>query len=384
MMNVMKTFAIAAAAIITAVSASAQTFEDDIYYSAPSKKDKSQPASTITYTPAQLPAGARTSITSAPASATATGTTKVSRPVTSTVTDYPAADSYQAVAESAYGRQIDVDEYNRRGFFATDSAYAASVPVYEQVATQAYYYPDATDVTIEADGSTVVTSGSLNLNINAGYPSAYYWGNPYYNSWYDPWYYPAGWSFSWGVSPWYWGPSWSWGGYWPAYGPAYRPVPRPPHRPSPGRPGPSVRPGHGPGHNPGYRPGPAYHPGNVRPGAASASHGYRPAGSPGRPGVGANTPGRPAGSSVGRPAGSSVRPSGSSAGRPAGSSSVRPSGSSSAGRPGGSSSPSYSTPSRGSSSSSSYSRPSSGGSRGSGSFGGGSRGGGSRGGGGRH
>lgn len=368
MMNVMKTFALSAAAIVTAVSASAQTFEDDIYYSAPSKKDKSQPASTITYTPAQLPAGARTSITSTPASATATsagaGTTRAARPVTSTVTDYPAADSYEAVAESAYGRQIDVDEYNRRGFFASDSAYAASVPVYEQVATQAYYYPDATDVTIEADGGTVVTSGSLNLNINAGYPSAYYWGNPYYNSWYDPWYYPAGWSFSWGVSPWYWGPSWSWGGYWPAYGPAYRPVPRPPHRPSPGRPGPSVR----PGHNPGYRPGgtPGYRPGNVRPGAASASHGYRPAGSPGRPGFGANTPGRPAGSSVGRP-------SGSSSVRPSGSSSVRPSGSSSAGRPGGTSSPSYSTPSRGSSSSSGYSRPSSGGSRGGGSRGGGGR-----------
>lgn len=335
--NTRKFPAICLAGALAFCSIQAKAFEDDIYYTEKPKKAK-----------------------------TAT--------VKSTVADYPAADTYTV---TTVGNVRDVDEYNRRGVFANSDSIPAQT--YEQIAAT-YYYPDATDVDIYTDGGSVSTTGNININLYGGtaYPSAYVWGNPYYNSWVDPWYYPS-WSFSFGSywGPWgysYWGPGY-WGPtYWrPSY---WRPSPPPPpRRPSPGRPGPAHRPGPGyaPGHGPGYRP--ASRPGSavspVRPGHRPGSGwGTSPA-RPGRPG-GSASPGRPGSNPPATPA------------RPGNSSPSTPSNSGSPARPGQNHSPS--SPSYNSNSSHSrpggYSSPSrGGGSRGG--YSGGSRGGGSRGGG-RH
>ena len=240
-------FLMAVVGVTSSVMGHAQSYDDDIYYTAPSKKEAKK---------ASKP-------TTASTSSNGYGVT--------TVYDYPAADTY-TVLPSQGGAIMDVDAYNRRGFFATDTISVNDLPQYERIASQ-YYYPDAATVNIDGSGSTIYTSGDVNV-VNATPSVSYVYGNPYYNTWYgynyynpwytpgwyDPWYRP-GWSISWGWNN-YWGPSWSWGWNYPWGGPSWypgwRPTPPPSHRPGwrPGRPS--------PGRND-LRPGRLPYPGNTVP-----------------------------------------------------------------------------------------------------------------------
>lgn len=204
---------------------------------------------------------------------------------------------------------MDVDDYNRRGFYyesAVDtigqSVENAEDFVYTQQ-IQKYYNP-----TIVVDNSDVLADiledsyGNVEIVIDNGYPTftsiytgSYGWAPSYYNwcmrpSW--TWSYawgPFNWTWNWGPA-WAWGPAWDWGypawSYYPVwgYGPGwgYDPGwgPRPP-RPvyhgyaRPSRPG-ATRPG---APNPGWsnstRPG-----GNYNGGASMGRPGSRPMGRP--------------------------------------------------------------------------------------------------------
>ena len=271
-------FLMAVAGMTSSLTSHAQSYDDDIYYTEPSKKEASKASKPKT--PAVNSNGY--------------GVT--------TVYDYPAADTY-SVLPSQGGAIMDVDAYNRRGFFATDTVSVNDLPQYERIASQ-YYYPDAATVNIDGSGSTIYTSGDVNV-VNATPSVSYVYGNPYYNTWYgynyyspwytpgwyDPWYRP-GWSISWGWNN-YWGPSWSWGWNYPWGGPSWypgwRPTPPPSHRPGwrPGRPSPGrndLRPGRLP--NPGTSPGrrPAY--GTSSPGRGT----YTPSNGTSSPGRGSYTP----------------------------------------------------------------------------------------------
>lgn len=203
---------------------------------------------------------------------------------------------------------MDVDEYNRRGFY-----YETPVDTIGQTAEnsedfvytqqiQKYYNP-----TIVVDNADVLEDiledsyGNVEIVIENGYPSfasvysgVYGWLPGYYNwsvrpSW--------TWSYAWGPFSWTWnyGPSWTWGYApgWAYYNPwAYRPwgyypprPPRPPHH----------------GHHYAYnRPG-AYRPVSPRPGWSNNT----------RPGVnyrGGGSAPRPGSSNFGRP-GATSRPS---------------------------------------------------------------------------
>ncbi len=199
---------------------------------------------------------------------------------------------------------MDVDEYNRRGFYyetAVDTigqtAENAEDFVYTQQ-IQKYYNP-----TIVVDNSDVLSDilensyGNVEIVIDNGSPSftsiytgTYGWSPSYYNWCLRPawtWSYawgPVHWSWIWGPS-WAWDPVWSWGypswSYYPSWGWGYGPGwgPRPPrplygyHRPV--RPG-ATRPG---APNPGWsyntRPG-----GNYSGGGSCGRPGSRPMGRP--------------------------------------------------------------------------------------------------------
>lgn len=354
-----------------AVTVSAQDYDDDIYYN-PSKakpQTKSQP-STATR------AGNSTYYGGTPSGYT---------------TDYPSADSYTVMPGS--GVNIDVDTYNRRGIFATDSAKvdpqtAENFEYTRQI--ERFYNPDVVAQSPDQDLADIYYSAPAQININVvapdywGYPyspayysSAWYWGTPrswwYYN---NPWYYDS-WAWGWGPSwSWGWGPSWSWNWGWgPSWGCGWGWGHHHHYYPSwshsrPGswgnsRPG-YTRPSYSSGNSrPGYRPGSSGS-GNYRPG----SSGYRPSGN-GSYRPGSNSGYRPGSSGSGYRRGSSTnRSSGSSGYRP-GSNSNRSEGNS------------YNRPSNNNNSRPSYRSGNSsyGGSRSGGSYGGGSRGG-SRGGGG--
>ncbi len=224
-------------------------------------------------------------------------------------------DSKNASNYIADFSSMDVDDYNRRGFYyetAVDTigqtAENAEDFVYTQQ-IQKYYNP-----TIVVDNSDVLADiledsyGNVEIVIDNGYPTftsiytgGYGWAPSYYNwcirpswSWNYAWG-PFSWSWNWGPS-WTWGPSWSWGygpswayyppawGYYPPRPPhhGYYP-PRPPHnghysynRPGAGRP---YAPNAGWSHN--TRPG-----GNYNGAGSVARPGSRPAGKPaasGRP-----------------------------------------------------------------------------------------------------
>lgn len=210
------------------------------------------------------------------------------------VTDYPAADTY--TPSSTSGVNIDIDAYNRRGVFATDTAAATTGNTSNFECTQQierfynprvviespdaelaqYYYAEPAEVNI-----VINTPGYWGYGYSPYYyNSPWYWGTPrswwYYNSWaYNPWTWGYGPSWSWGWGPscaWgpAWGPSWGWGGYHPVHRPSWA------HRP-----GGNVRPAYRPGHTPSYgnsRPG-NYRPGTTsgyRPGNAGNNSGYRP------------------------------------------------------------------------------------------------------------
>lgn len=210
------------------------------------------------------------------------------------VTDYPAADAYTPTGN---GTNIDIDRYNRRGIFATDTISAADSLTDANFAytrqIERFYNPDVVTAT-DDDELAAYYYGSqptqVNINLNVpgywGYPYAYY-NSPWYRGSASSWWYYNSWAFNslawgwdpywnWGWGPsWAWGPSWSWGWGYPHWGHHHHYYPVWGYH----RPGSSgnVRPGYHPGHStangnyrPGYRPGAS---GNYRP---SSNGTYRP------------------------------------------------------------------------------------------------------------
>ncbi|MDE5960943.1 MAG: hypothetical protein K2H08_04420, partial [Duncaniella sp.] len=145
------------------------------------------------------------------------------------VYDYPAADTYTVNGT----RSISVDEYNRRGIFATDSLSADTTATdfaYTRRIEQ-FYNPDIVNASGDKELANIYYMEPDEVNIYVNTPSGYWgydyfypynaWNTPYWasnywrwnsswywGSWYDPY-----WSWNWG-----WGPSWSWG---PAWGPSW-------------------------------------------------------------------------------------------------------------------------------------------------------------------
>ncbi len=297
------------------------------------------------------------------------------------VAEYPSADNYTVNGT----RTISVDDYNRRGIFATDSLSndtTATDFAYTRRIEQ-FYNPEIVSASGDKELAGIYYAEPAQVNIYVNTPSSYWgydyfypsyaswyspywspgwrWNSPWYwNSWYDPyWSWNWGWgpSWNWGWGPswgpsWGWGPSWNWG--WdPSWGWSR---PYNPRHPGAGlsRPG---RPGNG--HISNTRPGNNSRPqvgvGNRHQGASGNRYngGYGPGG---RPSVGTGNNSRPTQS--GRPA-VGTRPSNNSNNN----NYNRPSNNNSYNRP------SYNT---NGSRTPSYRNGSSGGSRG-GSFGGGGR-----------
>lgn len=274
----------------------AQTDFDDIYYNS-SKEVKVKKA--------------------APKKTTARNT------YTSTVADYPSADSY-AVGEGS--RNIDVDAYNRRGIFAPiDSAKARGTHDNDFTYTRRIEkFHDSTIVDGSSDEDLknayyyaqdqAAQGKDVNIFVINSTPAwSEWWGSPYWSySWVNPWYYGAwrpyySWTWGWGYDPyWSWGPAWSWGwrwgpgwGYGPSWGWGYDPYwnwswgwgPAWGYRPSTGvgssRPHrPAVGNGTS-GRRPGSYLGDSGRPGNMgRPGQANRDHFGNAGTSVSRPGYG--------------------------------------------------------------------------------------------------
>lgn len=313
-MNRFKIFTFMAATVLgCAATVSAQDYEDDIYYN-PDKAKKTAPAAPV-----------RQTASSNAQRVYATGS-------------YPSADTYTQGAQSQ--RTISVDDYNRRGIFANDTAktHGEETPDFAYTRRiEQFYNPDVVTSSTDPDLAQYYYSEpatSVNIIVNNPYPSywgypyygsAWAWANPYYNYWgaWDPWYGPSwSWSWNWGWSyPWRPGWSWGWGpnwGYRPGWGWAG------PSRPN--RPSGNMRPGYS-------RPG--YNAGNSRPGYSRPGYGTSRPGTTGgysRPGYNAGTghsrPGTSGNTGYSRPgttnnnngysrpgnSGNSYRPGGSSTG----------------------------------------------------------------------
>lgn len=153
------------------------------------------------------------------------------------VYDYPSADTYSVNGT----RKISVDDYNRRGIFASDSLSADTTATdfaYTRRIEQ-FYNPQIVSASGDQDLANIYYMEPDQVNIYINTPSGYWgydyfypysaWNSPYwYNnywrwnsswywgSWYDPY-----WSWGWGPS-WAWGPSWGWGPGWGG-GHAYNP-----------------------------------------------------------------------------------------------------------------------------------------------------------------
>ncbi len=173
------------AGIVAATSAvTAQSyFDDDIYYDA--SKDKSKPAKTVKQT--------------------------YRTPSTVIVAEYPAADTYNVTGT----RTISVDDYNRRGIFATDSLTTDSTATdfaYTRRIEQ-FYNPEIVSGSGDQELVNIYYMEPERVNVYVNTPSGY-WGYDYFYpdfAWYGP-----SWAFNWRWnSPWYWNswydPYWSWG-----------------------------------------------------------------------------------------------------------------------------------------------------------------------------
>ena len=215
-------FAILMAGLFATVSiASAQSYyDDDIYYDA--SKDK---AAKTAQSKSQNTSGSNGNYYKV--------ATYGNGSATVVVTDYPSADNYTVNGT----RTISVDDYNRRGIFATDSLSADSTATDFQYTRriEQYYNPEIVSGSGDTELAQIYYMEPQTVNIYVNTPSAYWgyayfypslaWSSPYYwnnywrwnsswywNSWYDPY-----WSFGWGPS-WAWGPGWGWG---PAWGPSW-------------------------------------------------------------------------------------------------------------------------------------------------------------------
>ncbi len=276
-----KLFAIlfASAVMLVSTSAYAQSYDDDDIYYNPAKVKK-ETKNTKKTTPAA-------------------NTQNVYQYTLPRSADYPSADTYTPAQTAGVNRSVD--EYNRRGFFATQQPAHSSADTLQTDAFQAtrriekFYNPD---VVIAANDDRLTeyyySEPVSTVNIIVNTPYSYYWDYPYYAGYwgnpYRPWSWNYSWNWGWGPSwnwawspswgwNWGWGSSWAWGPSW-GWGPAWGWAPSWGwSNPRPGSIG-NIRPG-----NAGYRPGNAHAgTGNVRPGSSagtwrpgtSATGGYRP------------------------------------------------------------------------------------------------------------
>lgn len=192
------------AAASTAAVAQGYNYDDDIYYDASKKKDEKAGA-----------VKARTQ---------ATATRPASYSGVHAVTDYPAADTYDAPVSSL---DIDVDTYNRRGqFLVSDSADAAARDDGDFTYTQRierFHNPDVVSGSSDEELKDVYAYAMQqpqNINIYVIDNDPWYWYGPSWSWRYgNPWYWNVwgpSWSFSWGFYDpyWAWGPSWGWSWSW--------------------------------------------------------------------------------------------------------------------------------------------------------------------------
>lgn len=147
------------------------------------------------------------------------------------VYDYPSADNFTVNGT----RKISVDDYNRRGIFATDSLTSDTTATdfaYTRRIEQ-FYNPEIVSGSGDQELANIYYMEPDQVNIYVNTPSGYwgydyfypytawtspYWYNNYWRwnsgwywgSWYDPY-----WAWNWGPA---WGPSWSWG---PVWGPGW-------------------------------------------------------------------------------------------------------------------------------------------------------------------
>ncbi|WP_304633156.1 hypothetical protein [uncultured Muribaculum sp.] len=174
----------------------------------------------------------------------------------------PGSDAYKVSGTSTRS----VDEYNRRGQYATNDTTRQSMSKdgFEYTRRIERFHND--DIVSTINDPELVDYYYSQPEVNIIINSPGYWGPSWaWNRWYSPWYWDP-WDWGWGPSwGWDWGPSWGWGpGYYP-----------PPHW---GWGGGSHRPGRpviwGGGHRPAVRPGPDYRPGQGS-GRPTYSGGYR-------------------------------------------------------------------------------------------------------------
>ncbi|MDE6514244.1 MAG: hypothetical protein K2L05_08690, partial [Muribaculaceae bacterium] len=208
-------FALAAVAMLTAGSASAQGyFDDDIYFDAKkAKKEKAEKAEKAEKLQKQQPVKAAATVESSVADY-GTGSTRA-------VDEYNRRGSYkpQQAATTDLGENF---QYTRRieRFSNPDIVISSNDPDLQ------YYYSYADD---ELAGSTGTASPTLNIYVSNPDPwdnymnryfydsawawavrPAWYYSNPWwsYNYWGPTWSWSISPSWSWGPS---WGPSWGWG-----------------------------------------------------------------------------------------------------------------------------------------------------------------------------
>lgn len=219
----LKRFSIFLTGLLASITvASAQSYyDDDIYYNASkaTKKESTQKKQTTNnsnyYNAATYGNGTATVV----------------------VADYPSADNYTVNGT----RNISVDEYNRRGVFATDSLSSDTTSTDFQYTRriEQFYNPQIVSGSGDEELANIYYMEPETVNVYVNTPSSYWgydyfypsiaWSSPYYynnywrwnsgwywNSWYDP-YWAWNWGPGWGPS-WAWGPSWGWG---PAWGPSW-------------------------------------------------------------------------------------------------------------------------------------------------------------------
>ena len=146
--------------------------------------------------------------------------------------DYAAADTY---ALPGTGSARNVDEYNRRGKYASSSQTGDTTAVDDNFTytrrIERFHNGDIIanvkdPELVDYYYSSAASQPDINIYlVNSGWNS-WGWGP----SWYDPWwpsspywawnYWGPSWSFGWNS---WWGPSWSWGWVGPGWGPAWGP-----------------------------------------------------------------------------------------------------------------------------------------------------------------
>lgn len=217
--NTLKSILTAAFVVGTfCVSAYAQDYDDDLYFS-PSKAKKEQAAKAAAAAKAAQQQAARQQQT---------------YQYNYTTEDFPAAGSYSV--SSTRPLNIDVDTYNRRGNYSstanasepemTDFANTRRIERFHNsdvvvatgdTALMEYYYsqPATQDINITIVNEVSPWSSAWNWNT----PSSWWrwrYASPSWSWSFDPWF-DFGWGWNWGPSwnwGWNWGPSWSWGWNW--------------------------------------------------------------------------------------------------------------------------------------------------------------------------